>query len=70
MYTIHHQIRTDVLFGQDSGQAVCWAREVLGADMVIAIGAIADADSADVHIAGGSSMAQAVDTIREQLAKR
>lgn len=55
---------------KEGGPAVHWARQVLGADMVIAIGAVTDAADADAHIASTGSIAESVAAIREQLAGR
>lgn len=54
---------------RDGGNAVRWARQVLQADLVLAIGQITDADQADVKLDAKFDIEQAVTAIAEQVKK-
>jgi hypothetical protein len=51
---------------RNGGNATRWAREVLGADIVVAIGDVADACDADIKLGAGFSLDQAVQEIIRQ----
>lgn len=54
---------------RNGGQAVQWAREILKADIVIAIGNITDKSDADIQLDSSFTLEQAIKSIAQQASK-